>query len=426
MTIAETSRAVEFASTPIDPANGLEVRDVSKCYRVSTESVGRVSSFFVNRLVSRTRLTDLWALKEVSFDVPRGEVLGILGTNGSGKSTLLRILSGISTPTKGTVRRQPRVAALLDLSAGFHPTLSGYENLFLSGSIVGLSRDEVRELLPQIVEFSGISHEYLDAPVRYYSAGMVARLGFALSVSCDPDVVLIDEVLAVGDAEFQARSARRLLQFRNEGKAMILVSHVPTVILELSTRVLWLHKGKTRAYGDTREVVKEYQTYLNSRIAQREHEMGAAEEAREAHLTVAEFSPLELEDGNSQRTAIFRTGGVLHMRATLRTLRPAPAAIDLLVRVVHETGAVMDEFTLSERAMELPPLDVNRPICIELRFEPLLLLRGKFAISIMLVSREASDTVYARSEAAPFEVESDYSDYPQHLVELPCRVVMED
>ena len=161
---------------PLDPMNGVEVRNVTKRFRVSTETMGRMSSFLFHRFLSGVRRRDFYALKDISFDIKRGEILGILGVNGSGKSTMLKLITGISSVTSGEIRRLPRIAPLLDLSAGFHSALSGYENIFLNGSIIGLHREEIRELLPGIIDFSGLDHKFLEAPVRTYSAGMMARL----------------------------------------------------------------------------------------------------------------------------------------------------------------------------------------------------------------------------------------------------------
>lgn len=409
---------------PRDRANLIEVERISKCYRVAAQSVGRVSSFFMNRLVARKKMVDLWALKDVSFSVARGEVLGVLGTNGSGKSTLLRILNGISAPSMGDVRREGRIAALLDLTAGFHYALTGYENLFLSGSILGLSREQVRELLPGIMEFSGLSHTYMDSPVRYYSTGMVARLGFALSVSCDPDIILIDEVLAVGDSEFQARSARRLLNFRNEGKAMIMVSHAPPIVLDLATRVLWLHKGQMRGYGDPQTVVKDYQKYLNTRIERGERELALEHEIAEKQLSACcEFSDIELDQGTGTQQQCFHTNGTLRARVNMAVLYAPPGPAEVLVRVAHETGMVMDETTLAELGTA-PDLSLPAKYNLQFTFAPLLLSRGTFTLTLMLVSREDINVVYATSEPATFRVDSSYVDYPHHLVELPCEVVV--
>src|SRR5579859_4488664 len=169
---------------------------------------------------------DLWALQNVSLELKRGESLGIVGRNGAGKTTTLRLLAGITRPTRGRVRTHGRVASLLNVGAGFHPELSGRENVLLNGVILGLSRDEVRQRYAEIVEFAGLDDAFMDTAVKHYSSGMYARLAFAVAVHVDPDLLLVDEVLSVGDAAFQDRSLRRMLEFRDQGRAAIVfVSH---------------------------------------------------------------------------------------------------------------------------------------------------------------------------------------------------------
>jgi ABC-type polysaccharide/polyol phosphate transport system ATPase subunit len=212
------------------------------------------------------------ALRDVSFTVGRGEILGIVGPNGSGKSTLLRLIAGVSQPTTGTIRTAGPVAALLDLSGGFHPQLNGWQNLFLGASLAGLTRNQVRERMGAIVEFSGLKEADMDRPVREWSAGMIARLGFSIAVGVDPTVIVVDEVLAVGDAEFQARCAQRLLQFRDEGRTMVMVSHVTAILRNVADRLLWLDHGEVRQLGPVAEVVDAYETTVRRRISDHRHE----------------------------------------------------------------------------------------------------------------------------------------------------------
>lgn len=411
---AADTRPDSAAPQPLHPENALEIESLSKRFRIPMESVGRAASFFFNRAIARQRLQDLWAVREVNLEVKRGEVLGILGTNGSGKSTLLRLMTGISTPTSGQVRRLPRLAALLDLTAGFHPSLTGYENLFLSGSILGLSRDELRSRLPQIVDFAGIDHAYLDAPVRYYSAGMIARLGFALSVSVDPDIILVDEVLAVGDAEFQAKSAARLLQFRHEGKAMVMVSHAAGAIQQLSTRVLWMHKGQVRALGDPTEVVRDYSAYLAGRISELEQEEEASQIANVGPPR-ATFGKTVLLDAEDNVAALFSTDGRLRARGTIDWLETIDEP-DLHIILRFETGDVIDEFLASERGC--PPFDTPGCRTFTLDLEPLQLLRGTFNLEILAVSRRDLQAPLASTARLPFRVENQYMNDPWYPVDL--------
>lgn len=418
------------APLPMEARNGIEVRGVSKRFLVSTSSAGRLSSFFLHRLLTRARREELWALRDVSFDVRRGEVLGIVGTNGSGKSTLLRVMAGITRPSSGELRRMPRVAALLDLSAGFHPSLTGYENLFLTASILGISREELRSRLPKIVEFSQVDPAYLETPVRYYSTGMLTRLGFALAVNVEPDVVLIDEVLAVGDVEFQARSAKRLLEFRDEGKAMVLVSHVVGAVQQICQTALWLEEGRLRTSGPAEEITNEYRAFLNGRISLRreqEAQAGFREEGpRQLDLSrqsEIEFSDVKLHDGSGAETPPekFATGGVLCLEATLKA-RESVENPELIVSITSETGSVVEEFSASERGVTLP--SIEGALRLSLRLEPLLLFRGKFTLVLLAVERDRPRVILGHSREIRFQVEMPYTAQSVFLGEIPCQFEM--
>ncbi len=201
---------------------------------------------------------DLWALHGISLKLERGESLGVIGRNGAGKTTLLRLLAGITRPSIGVVKTQGRVASLLNVGAGFHPELSGRENVLLNGVILGLSRDVARRQLEAIVAFSGVEERFLETPVKHYSSGMYARLAFAVAVHVDPDLLLVDEVLSVGDAAFQDRSMRKMLELRASRKAVIFVSHNMAAVELMCERAVWLERGVVRAAGETSEVVRAY------------------------------------------------------------------------------------------------------------------------------------------------------------------------
>ena len=202
---------------------------------------------------------EFWALKDVSFEVEEGETLGMIGSNGAGKSTLLSILAGTKRPTKGEARIAGTVSSLLELGAGFHPDLSGRENVFLAGAVMGLSRKTMRKRFDAIVEFSGID-AFIDQPVRHYSSGMYVRLGFAVAVEVDPDVLLIDEVLAVGDIAFQKKCIEKMKEFKTRGKTMLIISHDLTTIQSISDRILLLDEGRLEGIGDPGDVVNQYKS----------------------------------------------------------------------------------------------------------------------------------------------------------------------
>jgi ABC-type polysaccharide/polyol phosphate transport system ATPase subunit len=217
------------------------------------------------RLVRRGPPTqdDFWALKDVTFSLEKGEVLGLVGRNGAGKSTLLKILSHVTVPTVGSFVARGRLGALIEIGAGFHPELSGRENVFLNGSIMGMSRREVQEKFDRIVSFAEIER-FIDTPIKHYSSGQQMRLGFSVAAHVDPDILLIDEILAVGDASFQAKCLNKLAELKEDDKTIILVSHNLTNITEHAKRVVWLDGGSVRMIGEPNEVVDAYLEHVTS------------------------------------------------------------------------------------------------------------------------------------------------------------------
>src|SRR5574338_1370906 len=233
---------------------------VSKRYRVPAPTQARPAGNWLRRALAGVwpAHEEFWALRDLTFSVGRGEALGIIGRNGAGKSTVLKLLSGITAPTSGEIAIRGRLAALIEVGSAFHPELTGRENAYLSGSMLGLRRREITDKLPSIVGFSGIG-DFIDVPVKFYSSGMYVRLGFAIAAHLEPDVLLIDEVLAVGDAEFQARCLKRVEDMKERGVTMILVSHDLGAVEQLCDRVLLLERGSLLAAGQSHEVVTAYQ-----------------------------------------------------------------------------------------------------------------------------------------------------------------------
>ncbi|RMI27758.1 MAG: ABC transporter ATP-binding protein, partial [Calditrichaeota bacterium] len=200
------------------------------------------------------RRRHFWALREVSFSVQAGETVAVLGMNGSGKSTILKLISRIIEPTRGVITVSGRLSALLELGAGFHPDLTGRENIYLNGSILGFSRKEMRKRLDSIIEFADIG-DFIDAPIRNYSSGMQMRLGFSVAVHVDPEVMLVDEVLAVGDYSFQQKCLARIKQLQEDGVTILFVSHDFEAVERLCTRAIWLEEGRLLAEGDVPEIL---------------------------------------------------------------------------------------------------------------------------------------------------------------------------
>jgi homopolymeric O-antigen transport system ATP-binding protein len=207
-----------------------------------------------------------WALRDVSFDVEAGESVAILGPNGAGKSTLLSTIVGVTSPTSGALWCKGRVGALLELGTGFHPDLTGLENIHLNASLLGLRRAEVRRKLPSIVEFSEL-REFIDEPVRTYSSGMIARLGFSVAIHVDPEILILDEVLAVGDQNFRRKCEQKIHQFAREGKTLLFVSHGLESVLAMCRRAIWLEQGRIRKDGPAEEVVRMYRVEGHAALA---------------------------------------------------------------------------------------------------------------------------------------------------------------
>jgi ABC-type polysaccharide/polyol phosphate transport system ATPase subunit len=238
--------------------DALEIEDVWKKFPMRRDRPG-FKEFLLNlpKFVNRNYNSNFWALKGVSFKVKQGECLGIIGKNGAGKSTLLSLILGTIYPTKGNIKVSQKITPLLELGAGFHPDLTGRENIIINGVLLGLTKDEVMERMEDIVAFSEI-REFIDMPVRTYSSGMYLRLAFSVAINTDPELLLIDEILSVGDEAFQKKSKDALIGLIKEGVTTILASHNMAAIKDICNRVIWLDKGEIRAEGEPEKVVEEY------------------------------------------------------------------------------------------------------------------------------------------------------------------------
>lgn len=262
----------------------ISVDELGKCYRINHQTdrprytalrdvlASRFKGLFQNRKLeigNRKSVEDFWALKGVSFEVKRGEVVGIIGRNGAGKSTLLKILSRITEPSEGEIRLKGRVASLLEVGTGFHPELTGRENVFLNGAILGMSRVEIKRKFDEIVAFAEVE-KFLDTPVKRYSSGMYVRLAFAVAAHLDPEILVVDEVLAVGDAQFQKKCLQKMEGMSGHGRTVLFVSHQITAITRLCQSALWLENGKVKEFGSAEDICPRYLANGSEAIARRE------------------------------------------------------------------------------------------------------------------------------------------------------------
>jgi ABC-type polysaccharide/polyol phosphate transport system ATPase subunit len=237
----------------------VRVNDVSKRFRLYHERNQSLKSAILRGRTSKHE--DFWALKDISFDVIEGHTHGLIGSNGSGKSTLLKCLAKIYWPTSGTIEYRGRMASLLEVGSGFHLELSGRENIYLNGSILGMSKKEIDSKFDEIVDFSGVER-FLDQPVKNYSSGMYVRLGFSIAINVDPDILVVDEVLSVGDEEFQRKSFQKFLEFKKRGKTVILVTHTMPVVTDICDTATWINNGTMMQTGPAADVVAKYQSSI--------------------------------------------------------------------------------------------------------------------------------------------------------------------
>ena len=281
-------------------SSAVVVDHLSKSFRLYHEKNQYLKSTFLRG--RRAKYEDFWALRDLSFEIPTGSTFGIIGTNGSGKSTLLKCLTGILTPDKGSISTNGDIAALLELGAGFHPELSGAENIFLNGAILGMSRKQIEERYDEIVEFSELG-KFIDNPVRNYSSGMTVRLGFAIAINVNPEILIIDEVLAVGDTNFQQKCREKIEDFRQQGKTIILVSHGLADVANICDQVLWLDKGIKRDVGPAVEIVSKYNAESHNAEPVNHEERGERWGTREI-----EIEEVFLTDQFGQRTENVESG----------------------------------------------------------------------------------------------------------------------
>ena len=313
-------------------ATVIETRELGKRYRLGTGAYGTLREALMSPFGTRTRgptaRDELWALRDLDLEIEEGEALGIIGRNGAGKSTLLRILTGITEPTEGVARTRGRIGALLEVGTGFHPELTGRENVYLNAALLGLARRETRARFDRIVEFAGVE-PFLDTPLKRYSSGMALRLAFAVAAHIEPDIIVIDEVLAVGDAEFQRRCLGRVSELEREGRTAIIVSHDVGVVARMCSRALLLEQGFVRYDGAPSEAVEQYR--------RQQLEYPAVRKTEALSLAVV------FRDADGNELEAPRRDEVFQIEVSFETAEPV-AELDLAVYVINGEGVrVLDE-----------------------------------------------------------------------------------
>ncbi len=379
-------------------APAIAVEHVTKRFRLLHDRNGTLKATVLNGF-RRTTYEEFLALDDVSLEVPEGSTYGLIGENGSGKSTLLKCMAKIYRPDKGRIDVRGKVSALLELGAGFHPELSGRENVYLNASILGMSRRDVDGCFDDIVEFSGLER-FIDTPVKNYSSGMYVRLGFAVAINVDPEVLLVDEILAVGDEAFQTRCTEKFSDLKRSGSTIVVVSHGLDQMRNLCDRIAWFEHGVLQAEGPSGQVVDQYLKQVRSdRTAYAARTRDSAIEAGETPI----ISRIEALDADGRSSELLRTGAPAAFRVTFdegRIGEPVAVAIGLFrvdgthVTSVNTGGAIVDGTGRGQRSVTLsvPSLPV---------------ITGRYALSVALHDANLMHVHERADRTVQFEIEPD-------------------
>ena len=347
------------------------VDSVSKNFRLYHERNRYIKAAILRG--RRARYEEFWALDNVSFEVEHGSTLGLIGSNGSGKSTMLKCLTGIYRPDKGRIAVNGNIAALLELGSGFHPELSGRENIFLNAAILGLSKKDAKRQFESIVEFAGLER-FIDTAVKNYSSGMQIRLGFSIAAHVEPEILLIDEVLTVGDQTFQRKSSEKIEQFRREGRTIVVVSHSLASVQQLCKEVIWLEKGHMMMRGPAAEVISAYTGESYSQHVAMDadfRERWGTEEVR--------IDRIELLNEGGEKTERIETNGAMTVttQVTAQTSVRAPV---VKVSISKLDGDIV--WSSTSRKSELGLGNLNSPVVVTIGIPKLPLLEGTYYISV--------------------------------------------
>lgn len=388
----------------------VQLENVSKRYVLGQNMNAREALISAARRLGRRQGREdqtLWSLRDVSFAVADGDSIGIVGRNGAGKSTILKILAGITSPTSGISRTRGRVAALLEVGTGFHPELTGRENVFLNGAILGMSRRDITSRFDQIVEFAG-TERFLDTPTKRYSSGMHLRLAFAVAAHLEPDVLVVDEVLAVGDAEFQRKCVGRMAEAEEEGRTVVFVSHDLETLSRICQRSLWVESGQVRGSGPTREIIRDYLTFgMPSAVS---------------GWTSVDAGPVTVRDvrviGADGTTGIaFMRDESLRVQVEFELSEHVPA-LDLALYVTTYSGVRVFDEALRDSGRKA--LDAGS-YCVELVVPPVLNV-GEYTLGVWIGTR--TEDFFHEPTALSFTLSGSRNDRPERLVALGLPLVV--
>ncbi len=388
--------------------------ELTKQYDIYPRPADRI----LEMITRRPRHTVFPALQDVTFEVEKGEAVGIVGRNGAGKSTLLKLLCSVTRPTSGTIEAFGTIASILELGTGFHPEFSGRDNAALNAAILGLSPAEVKRKLPAILEFSELG-TFLDRPVKTYSSGMYMRLAFSVAVNVDPDILVIDEALAVGDGHFQKKCVDRIREFQQQRKTILFCSHALYHVTSICRRSLWLDHGSVMRYGPTLDVVHEYESFL----LQRDRALPASEgePERESPFSPVRFRDIVVCDSTGSPRDLFERGEDIHFRVRVHS-DDLSQPIHIILGV-HRSADDLQCFTVGTHADGVEPLYGRNEYEFSVELKRVPLNRGEYSI-IAFVGDENAITVFDRRDVRPaFSVGGDR--YEVGLITVDHRWAME-
>jgi ABC-2 type transport system ATP-binding protein len=386
--------------------SAITVEGLSKRFRLHHD---RPSSLKERIIRFRSTSEELWALKDISLDVPPGSTLGLIGPNGSGKTTLLKIIAGILRPTAGRVTTRGRIAPLLALGAGFHQELTGRENIYLNASILGLTRQETDRLFDDIVGFAELE-KFIDNQVKFYSSGMYVRLGFAVAVHVDPAILLVDEVLAVGDIAFQAKCLERVEQFQGEGRTIVFVTHVPDLVVRVCDRVLLLHQGEMAAQGEPREVVREFRRLMSRTDVAYAWDEGTKE---------VEIVSAEIFGASGAGVEVFHPGDEVTIQVDLKANTPVEDPV-VSFAIRDEQNQFVFGTNTDWRGKRWPRFEGKQRVQFVLKSLPLV--DGRYWVTIGVHSRDSRRVYHMQEHRYSFDVVKGEENPGAIFIPVECRV----
>ena len=410
-----------MTQTSAEPA--VDLRGVGKRFQRHTDRRNSLKERIVRGRARNSE--DFWAVRDVTLQIPKGSVYGLIGHNGSGKSTLLKMIGGIYRPSEGSITAQGRVAALIELGAGFHPDMTGRENIALNGSILGMPRKEISAVTEEIIEFSGLG-DFINDPVKHYSSGMYVRLGFSVAVHMKPDVLLVDEVLAVGDEEFQRKCFDHLYALRRSGRTIIVVSHGLGQLEGLCDEIAWLERGVVQEHGTAVETIGSYLRRVNAEESARNPMVAAVrgeddESVRagdqSVHVTTAKITDLDgspLSHAETDTTFQIRLG----ITAAEPTLGP-----NVRVALQHDSGTLVAMLSNHRWGFDFGTIQGDHTVSMAITDNPLL--PGRYRVHVDVFDYTGSKLLDSWNDAVEFAVRSPRGEIGQGLIDLPVEITFD-